>query len=315
MKIAPHSVTLTTPTRVPAQSPSAQAGSAIAGRTTKAVNPFAALVTSRIPAASSGEGVAVEAAVTPSTAKTTTVNPLAAWVTCVAPSANPSNSTAATAAAATEVAPVNPLASLVTATPAVTAASTPSSTPVATPAQPGIGALIGAIMDGSFQPTYLSPSQLVENTPYGAIDDSPAYYASDQTAQQLATLLGGKVVQQVPFASSTATSTEPKANFIQLPSGQTVNAADLAYYAKCGGCGVQQLAADLTQEINQGGAITSYNDQMLAFLNGSGTFPSEMPMFQAGVIGPPIAGMTYPPGTLAADGSVINPDAPSGIGT
>jgi hypothetical protein len=170
-------------------------------------------------------------------------------------------------------------------------------------------------MDGSFQPTYMSQSQLAENTSTGTVYDSPMYYASDQTAQQLAALLGGTVVQQVPFPSSSATTTEPKANFIQLPSGQTVNAADLAYYAKCGGDGVQQLAADLTQEINQGGAVTSYNDQMVAFLSGTGSFPGDMPTFQANVIGPPIAGMTYPPGTLAADGSVINPMAPNAIAT
>jgi len=158
--------------------------------------------------------------------------------------------------------------------------------------------LIAAILNGSFQPTYSSPG-----------------YASDQTAQQLATLLGGKVVQKVPVPSSYATTTELKANFIQLPSGQTVNAADLAYYARCGGGGVMQLAADLTQEINQGGAITSYNDQMVAFLSGTGNYPGAGPIFQPNVIGPAIAGMTYPPGTLAADGSVINPNGPSGIAT
>ena len=42
-------------------------------------------------------------------------------------------------------------------------------------------------MDGSFQPTYKAPSELVEQTPVGSITNSPAYYASDQTAQQLAT--------------------------------------------------------------------------------------------------------------------------------
>jgi hypothetical protein len=150
----------------------------------------------------------------------------------------------------------------------------------------------------------MDPSQLVQSGSFGAVYNSPGCYASDQTAQQLATLLGGKVVQKVPFASSNW-ATEPKANFIQLPSGQTVNAADLAYYAKVGCSSVYQLAADLTQEINQGGAITNYNDQMVAFLSGHGSFPDDMPMFQPGEIGPPIAGMTYPPGTLAADGSVI----------
>jgi hypothetical protein len=316
MKIAQHSVTLPTPARVPAQTHNAQTGSATSGQTTKAVNPFAALVTGRPPVARSGEGVAVKTAAAPSATKTTmaTVNPLAGWVTCGPPPANPASSTATTAAT-TEVVPVNPLAGLVTATPAVTAASTPSSTPAATPAQPGIGALIAAIMNGSFQPTFKDRSQLTENMPFGTVYDSPAYYASDQTAQQLATLLGGTVVQKVPFPTSTATTTEPKANFIQLPSGQTVNAADLAYYAKFGGYGVPQLAADLTQEINQGGAITNYNDQMVAFLSGTGNFPDDMPMFQANVIGPAIAGMTYPPGTLAADGSVINPMAPNAIGT
>jgi hypothetical protein len=153
-------------------------------------------------------------------------------------------------------------------------------------------------MSGSFQPTY-----------------SSAGHASDQTAQQLATLLGGTVVQQVPFASSDAATTEAKANFIQLPSGQTVNAADLAYYATCGGGGVSQLAADLTQEINQGGAITNYNNQMVAFLSGTGNYPGAGPTFQANQIGPAIAGMTYPPGTLAPDGTVINPNAPSRVAT
>ena len=317
MKIDQHSVTLTTPARVPAQTHSAQTGSTTSGQTTKAVNPFAALVTSRLPVASSGGGVAVKTPAAPSTTKTTTVtvNPLAGWVTCGPPPANPASSTAATAPAVTEVAPVNPLAGLVTVTPAVSAASTASSTPLATPAQPGIGALITAITNGSFQPTYMTPSQLVENSAVGTVCNSPAYYASDQTAQQLATLLGGTVVQKVPFASSNATTTAIKANFIQLPSGQTVNAADLAYYAKFGGDGVQQLAADLTQEINQGGAITSYNDQMVAFLSGTGSHPDDMPTFQPNVIGPAIAGMTYPPGTLAANGSVINPMAPNGIGT
>ena len=303
MKIAPHSVTLTTPTRIPAQTHSAQTKSTTSGQTTKAVNPFAALLTCRLPAASSGAAVAVKTAATPIATKTrtVTVNPLSGLVTCGPPPAKPASSTATTAAAATEVASVNPLGGLVTVTPAVSAASTSSSTPVATPAQPGISALIGAIMNGSFNP----PPQT----------NGPGYYyASDQTAQQLATLLGGTVVQKIPFAT-TNWATEPKANFIQLPSGQTVNAADLSYYAKFGGYGAQWLAADLTQEINQGGVITSYNDQMVAFLSGTGSHPGDPPTFQPNVIGPAIAGMTYPPGTLAADGSVINPAAPNVIGS
>ena len=299
MKIDRHTFTLTTPARVPAQTRSAQTGSTTSGQTTKAVIPFAALVAGRLPVASSGVAVTGKTPAASIATKTTAamVSPLAGWVTCAPLPPSPASSTATTAAT-TKVAPVNPLAGLVTVTPPVTHASTPSSTTATTPAATGIGALIAAIMDGSFDPP-----------------NSPAYYASDQTAQQLATLLGGTVVQKVPFPSSDAATTEVKANFIQLPSGQTVNAADLAYYARCGGGGVQQLAADLTQEINQGGAITSYNDQMVAFLSGTGNYPGAGPMFQANVIGPPITGMTYPPGTLAADGSVINPNAPSGIAT
>jgi len=278
MKIDQHSITLTTPGRLPAQTQSAKTGSATSGQITRVANPFAALMTSRLSAAGSGEGVAVKTPAMPFTTDTTmvTADPLASRVTS-SPPAKPAARTA---------------------TPAAAAASTSSSTAATAPAQPGIGALIAAIMNGSFQPTYSSPG-----------------YASDQTARQLATLLGGTVVQQVPFASSNATTTEVTANFIQLPSGQTVNAADLAYYAQCGGGGVQQLAADLTQEINQGGAITSYNDQMVSFLSGTGSYPGAGPIFQANEIGPAIAGMTYPPGTLAADGSVINPNAANAVGT
>ncbi len=323
MKIAEHSVTLTTPTTVSAQRCSARTGSTTSGETTKAATPFATLVNSRFPTASSGEGSVVRTPATSSTtqASTATVNPLAGWVTCgTASAAAASNSAttpaaATTAAATTEAATVDPVAEAATATAAASDADTSSATTVATPAQPGIGALIDAIMDGSFQPTYLTPSQLEENTSTGTVYNSPAYYASDETAQQLATLLGGTVVQEVPFPSSNATTTEIKANFIQLPSGQTVNAADLAYYAKFGSYGVQQLAADLTQEINQGGAITSYNQQMVAFLSGTGNFPADTPTFQPSEIGPAIAGMTYPSGTLAPDGSVINPMASNAIKT
>ena len=47
---------------------------------------------------------------------------------------------------------------------------------------------------------------------------------------------------------------EPAANFIPLPKGQTVNAADLAYCGRCGMEGAAQLTADLTQTISQGSA-------------------------------------------------------------
>jgi hypothetical protein len=249
---------------------------------------------------------------TATTGEVAPINPLAGWVTCNH-SANTPVAPAAPASSGTEVAPVNPLGGLVTTAPAANTAAT-TSTAADTP-QPGIGALITAIMNGSFVPTFKSASQLVESTPLGNIADSPMYYASDQTAQQLADLLGGTVVQKLPFASSNASTTEIAANFIQLPGGQTVNAADISYYAKFGNYGAQQLAADLTQEINQGGAITNWNDQMVSFLDGKGPHPGEMPMFQSNEVGPAIQGMTYPPGTLAADGSVINPNAPSTIAT
>ena len=289
MRITRHQEFLTL--QKPVQSESARQTSS--GRTTGSGTLFASLVRNTPPVPSSA--TSTSAVVATAVAR---VSPLAGWVTCNLPVPKTAPAAVDTSAATAEVAPANPLAGLVTTIP-VTAASTPGSTPATTPTEPGIGAFIAAIMDGSFQPTY----------------SSPVYYASDQTAQQLATLLGGKVVQQVPFASCYATTTEAKANFIQLPSGQTVNAADLAYYARCGGSGVQQLAADLTQEINQGGIITSYNSQMVAFLSGTGNYPGAGPVLDASVIGPPIAGMTYPPGTLASDGSVINPNAASVIPT
>jgi len=152
-------------------------------------------------------------------------------------------------------------------------------------------------MNGSLQPTNVTdPTKLSEVTPRGIFQMPSIYYASDETASQIAQLLGGTVVQKPAFGQMPG-STEPLANFIELPNGMTVNAADLAYYAKCGNEGVQQLTADLTQEINQGAAISAYYD------NPSGPVPA----FQAGEVGPAISGMTYPAGTLAANGSVINP--------
>jgi len=81
-----------------------------------------------------------------------------------------------------------------------------------------------------------------------------------------------------------------------LPNGQTCNAAGLAYYASCGPEGAAQLTADLTQTINQGAAWSNY------YANGG-----SMPSFATGYVGPPISGMTYPPGSIGADGNVINP--------
>jgi hypothetical protein len=151
-------------------------------------------------------------------------------------------------------------------------------------------------MNGSFKATYVTdPSQLKETTPAGTDTMPNFYYASDHTANQLASLLGGTVVQRPAFGQDSGWN-EPLANFIQLPNGQTFNAADLAYYAKCGSVGPAQLTADLTQTINEGAAWTSY------YTNGG-----QMPTFPTGYVGQPISGMTYPPGSIGTDGNVINP--------
>jgi hypothetical protein len=144
-----------------------------------------------------------------------------------------------------------------------------------------INALVDAIMNGSFKP----PPQ---------VNGPGYYYASDQTAQQLASLLGGAVVQQVPFGTTNA-ATEQKANFIQLPSGQTVNAADLASYAKDANVGAAQLTADLTSEITAGANINNENQQTVAWLAG-GPLPTytadsrvNVPFSVAPVAGQPVA--------------------------
>jgi hypothetical protein len=176
------------------------------------------------------------------------------------------------------------------------AATTPAATPAVTVTTPGVGALVTAIMNGSFQPTYVTnPAQLQETTYTGTATMPNFYYASDQTATQLASLLGGKVVQLPPFGQGGGAS-EPDANFIQLPNGQTFNAADVAYYATSGSEGGAQLTADITATINQGSAWTNYYQQ-----------GGSMPIFQMGYVGPPISGMTYPAGMIGADGNVINP--------
>jgi hypothetical protein len=170
-------------------------------------------------------------------------------------------------------------------------------------AQPtGMAALVSAIQNGTFQATYVTdPSQLKETTPYGTDTMPNFFYASDQTANQLAQLLGGKVVQMPAFGQP-AGCTEPNANFIELPNGQTFNAADVAYYGRVGVLGGPvQLTADLTATINESAAWTN------CYQNGG-----PIPMFQEGYTGPPINGLTYPPGTIAADGSVINPEFPNG---
>ena len=163
------------------------------------------------------------------------------------------------------------------------------------------------MMDGSFQASYVTnPSSLVEATPLGSFSLPSQPYATDQAAQQLAQLLGGTVVQKpnVPVPNGWQT---PQADFIQLPTGQVVNAGDLESYAKCSYLGAQQLTADLTQEINQGGAISSFNDGVQSLMNGASSSMPAMPSFAIGDPGAAIAGMTYPDGTVAADGAVINP--------
>ena len=177
--------------------------------------------------------------------------------------------------------------------------STASTTSTTSAPATGIGALVTAILNGSFKATYVTnPAQLQETGPAGTDTMPNFYYASNQTAQQMAQLLGGTVVQMQAFGQDKGW-TEPYANFIQLPNGQTFNAADVAYYAR-NPEGTQQLTAAITQTVNQGSAWTNY------YQNGG-----PPPIFPAGYIGPPISGMTYPSGTLAADGSVINPFATS----
>ena len=178
--------------------------------------------------------------------------------------------------------------------PATANATTGASAATAQP--PGVQALVSAIMSGSFKPTYVTdPSQLQETTPAGTDTMPNFYYASNATAKQLASLLGGTVVQTTAFGQDQGWN-EPLANFIQLPNGQTFNAADIAYYANCGSEGGAQLTADLTAAINVGAAVTNYQ------MNGG-----SIPIFPTGYVGPPIAGMTYPAGSIGADGNVLNP--------
>jgi hypothetical protein len=161
---------------------------------------------------------------------------------------------------------------------------------------PGVEALVSAIMNGSFQATYVTnPSQLQETNPAGTDTMPSFYYASDQTAAQLAQLLGGTVVQRTAFGQDQGWS-EPLANFIQLPNGQTFNAADVAYYANAGSEGAEQLTADITATINEGSAWTSYYQQ-----------GGQMPTFAEGYVGPPISGSTYASNMIGANGDVINP--------
>ena len=198
----------------------------------------------------------------------------------------------ASGAAATTGTAASARTSPVSGTVAISAPSANSTPAEAT----GIQALVSAIMSGSVKPTYVTdPAQLRETDPAGTAYMPGFFYASDATANQLASLLGGTVVQMTPFGQDPGW-TEPVANFIQLPNGQTFNAADIAYYANCGSQGPAQLTADLTSAINEGTAYTNY------YKNGG-----QMPLFPMGYVGPPISGMTYPAGSIGSDGNVINP--------
>jgi hypothetical protein len=204
-------------------------------------------------------------------------------------------STAATTSTETVAAAASGTAST-TATATTAAATSDVTASGASSAGTGIQGLVSEIMNGTFQPTYVTnPAQLQETNPAGTDYMPNFYYASNQTADQLASILGGTVVQMPPFGQDQGWK-EPVANFIQLPNGQTFNAADVAYYAKTSNAGPEQLTADITQTINQGSIWTNY------YQNG-GTFPT----FAEGYVGPPIAGMTYQPNMIDTNGNVINP--------
>ena len=214
------------------------------------------------------------------------------------PVTTPTTHETAIATAASAPATTTAATSAPAATAAATVATAASTTTPATVTvtNPGVGALVTAIMNGSFQPTYVSdPAKLQEITPAGTDHMPGFYYASDQTAAQLAQLLGGTVVQKPAFGQNIGWS-EPNANFIQLPNGQTFNAADVAYYAKSGSVGSAQLTADITSVINQGSAWSNYYQQ-----------GGPIPTFDMGYVGPPIAGSTYASNMIDASGNVINP--------
>ena len=211
-----------------------------------------------------------------------------------------SNVTEAATSASTAAATATAATTTDATTTAATDSTTSTTSSAATTATPGIEALVAAIMSGSVSGSLQTdPSKLQETGPAGTDTMPNFYYASDQTADQMAQLLGGTVVQMKAFGQD-AGWTEPNANFIQLPNGQTFNAADLAYYVRNGAHGVQQLTAAITQTVNQGSAWTDY------YQNGG-----PPPTFPTGYIGPPISGMTYPAGTIGADGNVINPYMPA----
>lgn len=84
---------------------------------------------------------------------------------------------------------------------------------------------------GNINPTFSTNTFQPNYTPQGVLSTLPPdLYVDDNTAQQIAASLGGTVVKQIP--ESLNGTGVPPANFITLPNGQTVNAADIAQIAK-----------------------------------------------------------------------------------
>ena len=181
------------------------------------------------------------------------------------------------------------------------------------PTASGLLALIANIM-ASPQPLPYSaitdPALLQGTTPYGPTTVPNSDYATSQFAYGLAQILGqgALVVSMPPYYAPD--ETWPVANFIKLPNGMTFLAASVGYYFQFPQLGQAQLLADLTQTINEGSALTVYFQSEAPTIPGGpagSPNPALMPNFPVGYIGPPIPGMTYPPGSIGSDGNVINP--------
>jgi len=161
----------------------------------------------------------------------------------------------------------------------------------------GLLAYIAAIQAGSFKPINVSmapggPLSVV--TPWGTFIVSNFMYLSDASSEELASLLGGKVVKQNPSGQNAPWM--PIANYIQLSDGSIANAAALSYYANYGkGQSATQLAFNITQTFNQNTAIVQ---------NGGNAV-----MFPLGWAGPEISALgAYPPGqVLDSVGNLVNP--------
>jgi len=83
-----------------------------------------------------------------------------------------------------------------------------------------VGPLAKAILAGSINPQYANNTV---QGPFGSQSIAPIYYMDEATAQQIAALLGGSVVQGLPSLDlgAVAVSSIPEANLIQLPGGGT----------------------------------------------------------------------------------------------